>query len=118
MVRMVHRHAPQLPRALLGRPRMCREAGGGANAVDLSCIVSLFLPVSLPCIGRMVVDAGSRGSWSFGLVVFDLTERMQQLLQANEGVAGMGGHHQGRIACEAHQGILARRADATLRRCD
>src|SRR5262245_40848062 len=30
MVRMVHRHAPQLPRALLGRPRMCREAGGGA----------------------------------------------------------------------------------------
>src|SRR5215831_17415338 len=30
MVRMVHRHALQLPRALLGRPRMCREAGGGA----------------------------------------------------------------------------------------
>ena len=30
MVRMVHRHDPLLPRALLGRPRMCREAGGGA----------------------------------------------------------------------------------------
>src|SRR5215831_15152066 len=30
MVRMIHRHAPQLPRALLGRPRICREAGGGA----------------------------------------------------------------------------------------
>ena len=30
MVRMVNRHAPQLPRALLGRPRMCQEAGGGA----------------------------------------------------------------------------------------
>jgi hypothetical protein len=30
MVRMVHRHYPQLPRALLGRLRMCREAGGGA----------------------------------------------------------------------------------------
>ena len=30
MVRMVHRHYPQLPRALLGRLRMCREAEGGA----------------------------------------------------------------------------------------
>jgi hypothetical protein len=30
MVRMVHRHYPQLPRALVGRLRMCREAGGGA----------------------------------------------------------------------------------------
>jgi len=52
------------------------------------------------------------------LVVFDLTDRMQQLLQDNEGVAGMGGHQQGRIACEAHQGILELRADETLRRCD
>jgi hypothetical protein len=27
--RVVHRHSPQLPRALLGRLRMCRKAGAG-----------------------------------------------------------------------------------------
>ena len=72
----------------------------------------------MPFIDRVFVDAGARWSRRFGFVVFDLTDRMQQLLQDDEGVSRMGRHQQGSIACEAHQGVFELRADETLCRFD
>jgi|SoiMetStandDraft_2_1073263.scaffolds.fasta_scaffold44417_4 hypothetical protein len=44
MVRMVHRHYPQLPRVLLGRLQMCQEAGAG-----LPCTLEEVRSLALAC---------------------------------------------------------------------
>src|SRR5215813_1617731 len=91
------------------------ERTPGANAVDLSCLFQFPLPVGLPFIGRLFVDAGARRSLRLRLVVFDLANGVQQFLQDDYGFFGMCGGQQGGFAREAHEGVLELRPDGTLR---
>src|SRR5215510_8444735 len=97
------------------KPRGGRVRG---NAVDLSCLFQFPLPVGLPFIGRLFVDAGARRSLRLRLVVFDLANGVQQFLQDDHGFFGMCGGQQGGFAREAHESVLELRPDGTLRGFD
>jgi len=90
----------------------------GGNAVDLSRLFHLPLPVGLPFIGRLFVDTGARRALSLGFVVFDLADGVEQFLQEDEGMFGMCGSQQRGVACEAQEGVLELRLDDTLRGFD
>ena len=88
------------------------------SAPSLSRLFQLPLPVGLPFIGRLFVNAGARRSLRLGLVVFDLANGVQQFLQDDQGLFGMCGSQQGGVAREAHEGVLELRPDSTLRGFD
>jgi hypothetical protein len=89
-------------------------AAGAGNVVDLSYLFQLFLPVGLPCIGRLFIDTGAGRTCVLGLVVLDLADGVQQFLEDDHGLGGMGGGQQRRFAGEAHESVLHLRMHETL----